>query len=446
MSFIDSPGPRNCNQKTFDEESGLIQCAHLILPWLTPSELAHTSLTCKTLSHFSKTVAGSRSLDASRSLENLPVPFHNTLDKTPYVHFLYTPSQILSSSPSQSPQRQFWGSTFYTKPRPGSLSKLSPSSVGDPADCSAGLSRLGLRCEKLSGDCVDLGIELGENDCGCECEKCFEVGDDNGVFGCPCFSGVEDVGIVSECGPSCECGLECENRLSQRGIGFRLKIVRVLKKGWGLFADQFIPRGQFVCEYAATYCRHTKLVAAHENLNSGVKLSLVVPQDLCFLFIFQGIFNFFLEAFTLNIRVRFKETVKSTSLQRNCELLTTKEARRRQKIYDERALCYGISSALLVVREHLPSGKACLRMNIDATRVGNIARFINHSCDGGNLSTILVRSSGAFLPHLCFFSSKDIKEGEELTFSYGEIRVRSEGLPCFCGSSCCFGILPSEHT
>lgn len=128
------------------------------------------------------------------------------------------------------------------------------------------------------------------------------------------------------------------------------------------------------------------------------------------------------------------------------ELLTTKEARRRQKIYDEHASHYGISSALLVMREHLPSGKACLRMNIDASRVGNVARFINHSCDGGNLSTILVRSSGAFLPRLCFFASKDIKEGEELTFSYGEIRVRAEGLPCFCGSSCCFGILPSEHT
>lgn len=128
------------------------------------------------------------------------------------------------------------------------------------------------------------------------------------------------------------------------------------------------------------------------------------------------------------------------------ELLTTKEARGRQQIYDELASRSGISSALLVVREHLPSGKACLRMNIDATRVGNVARFINHACDGGNLSTVVVRSVGSMLPRLCFFASKDIKEGEELTFSYGEIRVRSKGLQCFCGSSPCFGILPAEHT
>lgn len=128
------------------------------------------------------------------------------------------------------------------------------------------------------------------------------------------------------------------------------------------------------------------------------------------------------------------------------ELLTTKEARRRQQIYDELALSGRFSPALLVVREHLPSGKACLRLNIDATKIGNVARFINHSCDGGNLSTKLVRSSGILLPRLCFYASTDIKEGEELTFSYGGLRIQSKGLQCFCGSSSCFGTLPLEHT
>lgn len=87
-----------------------------------------------------------------------------------------------------------------------------------------------------------------------------------------------------------------------------------------------------------------------------------------------------------------------------------------------------------------------MRINIDATRIGNVARFINHSCDGGNLSTVLMRSSGALLPRLCFFASRDIQEDEEITFSYGEIRLKSKGLQCFCGSSSCFGVLPSEST
>ena len=128
------------------------------------------------------------------------------------------------------------------------------------------------------------------------------------------------------------------------------------------------------------------------------------------------------------------------------ELLTTKEATNRQQMYDKLASDGRFSSALLVLREHLPSGKACMRINIDATRMGNVARFINHSCDGGNLVTKLVRSSGALVPRICFFASRDIKENEELAFSYGEVRLRSNGLHCFCGSSCCFGTLPSENT
>lgn len=126
--------------------------------------------------------------------------------------------------------------------------------------------------------------------------------------------------------------------------------------------------------------------------------------------------------------------------------MTTKEARRRQQTYDELASAGKLSPALLVVREHLPSGKACLRVNMDATKMGNIARFINHSCDGGNLSTILVRNSGSLLPRLCFFAAKDIFDGEELTFSYGVADLRKEALRCFCGSSCCLGRLPSEET
>lgn len=128
------------------------------------------------------------------------------------------------------------------------------------------------------------------------------------------------------------------------------------------------------------------------------------------------------------------------------ELLTTNEARRRQQIYDKLASTGKHTSALLVVREHLPSGKACLRINIDATRVGNVARFINHSCDGGNLSTVLVRSSGALLPRVCFFASRDILKDEELTFSYGEAGQNPNGAKCFCGSVCCTGLMPSEHT
>ncbi|KAI3988503.1 hypothetical protein MKX01_026317 [Papaver californicum] len=110
--------------------------------------------------------------------------------------------------------------------------------------------------------------------------------------------------------------------------------------------------------------------------------------------------------------------------------------RKRQKKYDDLASTSQFGSALLVMRQYLPSGNACLRLNIDATRVGNAARFIN----------LPVTVATSLFPRLCFFASRDILDGEELAFSYGESMLKAKGLKCFCGSSSCLGALPSEET
>ncbi|KAH1036374.1 hypothetical protein GYH30_056036 [Glycine max] len=330
----------SCNAK---EEALLVQCAELVLPYLTQSELANVSSTCKSLLKLSRAITLRRASDASRAFETLPVPFLNTIDAHPYAHFLYTRSLLLPSPLPLLP-RQPWGSSVIS---PSSPTHLRAESVGF----------------------VDAS---GRAASGCDCEACAGPT-------CPCagLDGMDDVG--RECGPGCRCGPECGNRFTRNGLAVKVRIVRDEKKGWGLKADQFIAKGEFLFEYSG-------------------------------------------------------------------ELLTTKEAQKRHQHYDELASRGGFSSALLVVREHLPSGKACLRLNIDATRIGNVARFVNHSCDRGNLSTKLVRSSGALFPRLCFFASKDIQVDEELTFSYGEIRKRPNGLPCFCNSPSCFGTLPSENT
>lgn len=315
----------------------LSDAATYVLPYLYPAELSAISLTCKTLHLIAKSVTAARSSDACRNTEKVPIPFINsTADSHPYTYFIYTPTQVLSFS--DAPPRQPWGSSSLEQP--------------------------------------DLGLSLPptlEDGSRCECERC-----DSDSVGCPC-SRQNFPGLIWECGSGCMCDLGCANRVSQRGISIRLKIVRSQRKGWGLHADQFIPSGEFICEYAG-------------------------------------------------------------------ELLTTKEARKRQQTYDKLKSTNKHTSALLVVREHLPSGNTCMRINIDATRIGNVARFINHSCDGGNLSTVLVRSSSALLPRVCFFASQDILKDQELTFSYGDSGLNPNGSKCFCGTGCCTGIMPSELT
>jgi len=84
---------------------------------------------------------------------------------------------------------------------------------------------------------------------------------------------------------------------------------------------------------------------------------------------------------------------------------------------------------------------------IDAEEKGNISRFLNHSCEP-NLSFDLVRIEH-FIPHVAFYANRDIKEGEELTFSYldsGTTELsdfNESNKPCECGSSKCRKFLPS---
>ncbi|KAI3743370.1 hypothetical protein L1987_61077 [Smallanthus sonchifolius] len=331
----------NNNRKKPSCVDQLSNAAAYILPYLPPAELSTVSSTCKTLHLAAKSITSARSSDASRNHEKLPIPFINSgVDNHPYAYFIYTPTQIISFT--DDPPRRPWGSCFDGRSDPD---PILPPTVED-----------GSRCE-------------------CESESERSDGD---LIRCPC-SRPKLPGLIWECGSGCKCGSGCRNRVSQTGVSVRVNIVRSVRKGWGLHADQFIKDGEFICEYAG-------------------------------------------------------------------ELLTTKEARKRQLIYDKLASSGKHTSALLVVREHLPSGKACMRINIDATRIGNVARFINHSCDGGNLSTVLVRSSGALLPRVCFFASRDILKDEEFTFSYGDASLNPTGSKCFCGSSCCSGIMPSEHT
>lgn len=130
------------------------------------------------------------------------------------------------------------------------------------------------------------------------------------------------------------------------------------------------------------------------------------------------------------------------------EVLSTSDAQRRLKGYDQHRA--GIGHALLVTRIVLPSSRTTLRINIDATRKSNVAHFINHSCDGGNLVPVIVTCKGALIPRICLFAARDIQANEELTFSYGEPYDGRRGVshcaarPCACGTTACLGFLPCE--
>jgi SET domain-containing protein len=91
-----------------------------------------------------------------------------------------------------------------------------------------------------------------------------------------------------------------------------------------------------------------------------------------------------------------------------------------------------------------PARNAYLRTNIDATYVGSIARFLNHSCNP-NLVSYPVRVDN-IVPRVGFFARKDISANTEITVDYGSRSsvhsTSGKAYPCHCGSVNCKRFLP----
>ncbi|KAM5280066.1 histone-lysine N-methyltransferase SETMAR [Ctenodactylus gundi] len=135
------------------------------------------------------------------------------------------------------------------------------------------------------------------------------------------------------------------------------------------------------------------------------------------------------------------------------EVLGFSEAQRRirlQTAYD--------SNYIIAIREHIYNGKV-LETFVDPTYIGNIGRFLNHSCEP-NLLMIPVRID-SMVPKLALFAAKDIAPGEELSYDYSgrflnlmdNVQMDKESpdnrkrrKPCLCGARSCTALLPYDSS
>lgn len=94
---------------------------------------------------------------------------------------------------------------------------------------------------------------------------------------------------------------------------------------------------------------------------------------------------------------------------------------------------------------------------VDPTYIGNIGRFLNHSCEP-NLLMIPVRID-SMVPKLALFAAKDILPGEELSYDYSgrflnqvsskdkeKIDCSPPRKPCYCGAQSCTTFLPYDSS
>ncbi|KFQ33195.1 Histone-lysine N-methyltransferase SETMAR, partial [Mesitornis unicolor] len=135
------------------------------------------------------------------------------------------------------------------------------------------------------------------------------------------------------------------------------------------------------------------------------------------------------------------------------EVLGFNEARRRIQAQTSKD-----SNYIIVVREHLHNS-CVMETFVDPTHIGNVGRFLNHSCEP-NLFMVPVRVD-SMVPKLALFAATDISAGEELSYDYSgrfhnlpitnrEQKSLEEGntlrKPCYCGSHACASFLPWDSS
>lgn len=200
---------------------------------------------------------------------------------------------------------------------------------------------------------------------------------------------IEAKSVVFECGPNCGCHMKCVNRTSQRGLKFHFEVFRTPNKGWAVRSWDMIPAGSPICEYTGILMKTDEVECAPDN-------------------------NYLFDI--------------------DC-LQTMKGLDGRTRRVGDVSIPTNFDDKKAEVPEYC----------IDAGRVGNIARFINHSCQPNLfIQCILSSHHDIKMARVMLFASDNIPALQELTYDYGyalDSVVGPDGsvkkLPCHCGSPDC---------
>ncbi|CAM9396626.1 unnamed protein product [Heterosigma akashiwo] len=75
---------------------------------------------------------------------------------------------------------------------------------------------------------------------------------------------------------------------------------------------------------------------------------------------------------------------------------------------------------------------------VDATRMGSLARYINHSCDPNCYSQVIVHEGRK---KIVVYAKRAVAAGEELCYDYKFPTEDAEKLVCLCGAARCRGFM-----
>ncbi|XP_068612562.1 histone-lysine N-methyltransferase SETDB2 [Brachionichthys hirsutus] len=258
---------------------------------------------------------------------------------------------------------------------------------------------------------------------------------------------------VYECGPWCGCDwARCRNRLVQRGIRVRLQVYETDGRGWGVRCRDDVDRGTFVCIYAGVILQKVQGSAAPPAPKA--RRTDLPPSDDD------------VEVITEWLAPQAQEgrgnPLEATAPPSHVPVIQRSADATAPKRRDETALTGGpgepppsAGGSCDQEREPAEGGaetesdgqkslKRATRVEgvvfVDASKEGNVSRFINHSCQP-NLFTqnVFIDSHDSAFPVVAFFTNRATKAGAELTWNYSADTRRKQEVACHCGGDGCLG-------
>ncbi|XP_038572168.1 histone-lysine N-methyltransferase SETDB2-like isoform X2 [Micropterus salmoides] len=278
-----------------------------------------------------------------------------------------------------------------------------------------------------------------------------------------------------ECGPWCGCDrARCQNRLVQRGIRVRLQVFQTEGRGWGVRCRDDLDRGTFVCIYAGVILRR---VQSHAEPPPPKLTRADIPSDDEVEVVTEWLAppvlegrSTLLELPTSHVTViqRSADT-NATAPQEKDKVLTVSaggpeppspsagdRSPAQQKIAvtaasPEEAAAVQSVNGTETEANSFNSLKRTMKVEditfLDASKEGNVSRFINHSCQPNLfIQNVFTDSHDPGFPVVAFFTSRAVKAGTELTWNYSADTQRKQEVPCLCGSSGCQGHFSLEET
>jgi histone-lysine N-methyltransferase SUV39H len=191
---------------------------------------------------------------------------------------------------------------------------------------------------------------------------------------------------IWECSKLCSCRGICQNTVVGRERTVDLTLFKTRGKGWGLRSDNALRKGQFITIYAGELIGDEEARRRGEVYDGRVKTSYLFDLD--------------------PYHVTHEMCIKPFT--RACP----EHARKLSE--DENALK---DAALQWYTETYPDRD--VDIGIDAGLWGNLSRYFNHSCDPNmQLYPVYTHERDLRRPFLAFFTTRNIEQGEELTFDY----------------------------